>query len=180
MLCAAYQCPLINLKMGLAYGRRCMARSARAERGFDMACRHHGPSQSRCNDGRYPWSAANPLHIYRVIHHHGCSLQVLPRLSHVERSPRQSHGCSTAVLWETLRAYRKASYGGLAVTVISCKHPSHQSRSNCRATEYSDRWTFGELIHYFFGRTGSWALRLFIFINNLGGESYPKSIGTDL
>ena len=38
----------------------------------------------------------------------------------------------------------------------------------CRASEYSGRWTFGELIHYFFGRTGSWFLRLFIFINNAG------------
>ncbi|CAK0780575.1 hypothetical protein CVIRNUC_005099 [Coccomyxa viridis] len=36
------------------------------------------------------------------------------------------------------------------------------------ASEYSGRWTFGELIHYFFGRTGSWFLRLFIFINNAG------------
>lgn len=39
---------------------------------------------------------------------------------------------------------------------------------DCRASEYSGRWTFGELIHYFFGRPGSWALRLFIFINNAG------------
>ncbi len=57
----------------------------------------------------------------------------------------------------------------------TCAH-RHCSCIIYRASEYSGRWTFGELIRYFFGRTGSWALRLFIFINNLGEETCRERI----
>lgn len=38
-----------------------------------------------------------------------------------------------------------------------------------RASERTGKWTFGELVDTYLGRTGSQTLRFFIFVNNGGG-----------